>query len=173
MQISSETTLDEYIDLDAETITSEPAVDPTHVDWQQECCEKGIAEVFQSEYTALISDSDDEIANDEKDVREVTASEALDSLDAVKCFAEIYGDKQKDVMLNELIGKVEKPKLQDVRQSSIYIIFKKWSCKLSEMTYNIVRFLPMMTFSSKKSKTLHSEHFLIAHTFFRNSRCLL
>ena len=68
---------------------------------------------------------DDEIANDEKDVRKVTASEALDILDAVKCFAEIYGDKQKDVMLNELIGKVEKPKLQKVRQSTIYIFFKK------------------------------------------------
>ena len=32
-QIPSETTLDEYIDFDEETITSEPAVDPTHVDW--------------------------------------------------------------------------------------------------------------------------------------------
>ena len=38
---------------------------------------------------------------------EVTASEALDSLFAVKCFAEIHGDKQINVMLNELIGKVE------------------------------------------------------------------
>ena len=84
-----------------------------------------MAEVFQSEYTAFISDSDDEIANDEKDVRKVTASEALDILGAVKCFAEIYGDKQQDVMLNELIGKVEKPKLQNVRQSTIYIFFEK------------------------------------------------
>ena len=36
-QISSETTFDEYIGFDAVTITSEPAVDSTHVDWRQEC----------------------------------------------------------------------------------------------------------------------------------------
>ena len=34
-QISSETTFDEYIGFDAVTITSEPAVDSTHVDWRQ------------------------------------------------------------------------------------------------------------------------------------------
>ena len=33
-QTSGETTLDEHIDFYAETITSEPAVDPTHVDLQ-------------------------------------------------------------------------------------------------------------------------------------------
>ena len=31
-QISSETTFDEYINFDAETITSDLTVDPTHVD---------------------------------------------------------------------------------------------------------------------------------------------
>ena len=34
-QISSETTIDEYIGFDTVTITSEPAVDSTHVDWRQ------------------------------------------------------------------------------------------------------------------------------------------
>ena len=58
-------------------------------------------------------------------VRMVTASEALDSLDAVKCFAESHGDKQMNVMLNELIGKVETLKLQNVRQSTIHMFFKK------------------------------------------------
>ena len=62
-QISSETTLDEYIDFDAKTITSEPAVDPTHVDWWKECREKSIAEVLQSEDTVLINDSDNEITD--------------------------------------------------------------------------------------------------------------
>ena len=33
-QISGETTLDEHINFYAETITSEPAVDPTHVDFR-------------------------------------------------------------------------------------------------------------------------------------------
>ena len=78
---------------------------------------------MQSEYTVLINDVDDEIANDEQDIRKVTAFEALDSLDAVKCFAEIHGNKQMNVMLNELIGKVEKRKLQNVRQNTIYIFF--------------------------------------------------
>ena len=33
-QISGETAPDEYIDFDAETITPEPALDLTHVDWR-------------------------------------------------------------------------------------------------------------------------------------------
>ena len=113
------------INFSMETITSEPAVDPTHVGWRQECREKSIAEVLQSEDTVLINDSDDEIADDEQDVRKVTASETLDSLDAVKCFTEIHGDKQMNVMLSELIGKVETLKLQIVRQSTIHMSFKK------------------------------------------------
>ena len=39
-QISSETTLDEYVKFYGETITSKPAVDPTLIDWQQACREK-------------------------------------------------------------------------------------------------------------------------------------
>ena len=69
---------------------------------------------MQSEDIVLINDSDDEIADDEQDFRKVTASKALDVLDAVKCFAESHGDKQMNVMLNELIGKVETLKLDKV-----------------------------------------------------------
>ena len=54
------------------------------VDWRQECREKSIAEALESEDTVLINDSDDEIAFDEQDVRKVTASDALDSLDVAK-----------------------------------------------------------------------------------------
>ena len=43
-----------YMDFDGETITSEPAVDPTHVYWRYECREKSIAEFFQSKDTVLI-----------------------------------------------------------------------------------------------------------------------
>ena len=84
-----------------------------------------ITEVLQSEDTVLINDSDDEIADDEQGVRNVTPSKALDSLDAVKCLAEIHGDKQMNVMLYELLEKVETLKLQDVRQSTIHMLFKK------------------------------------------------
>ena len=110
-----------YMDFSTETIKSEPAVDATH--WRKECREKSIAEVLQSEDTVLINDSDDETADDEQDVRKVKASEALDSLNAVKCFAEIHGDKQMNVMLNEIIGKVETLKLPNVRQSTVHISF--------------------------------------------------
>ena len=37
-------------------------------------------------------------------------------------------------MLNELIGKVETPKLQIVRRSTIHMFFKKWNFKLSQLT---------------------------------------
>ena len=39
-QISSETTLNEFVDFDAETNTSETAADPVHVDWRKVCREK-------------------------------------------------------------------------------------------------------------------------------------
>ena len=53
------------------------------------------------------------------------ASKSLDILDAAKCFAGIHGDKQVNVMLNELIEKVETLKLQNVKQSTIHMLFKK------------------------------------------------
>lgn len=49
---------------------------------------------MNSEGTVLISDSDNKIADDGQDVRKMMASETLDSLDAMKCFAKIDGDKQ-------------------------------------------------------------------------------
>ena len=58
----------------------------------------------------------------------------LDSLDAVKCFAEIHGDKERNVMLKKLIVNVETFKLQNDRQNNIHIFFKKFSCKLSQLT---------------------------------------
>ena len=62
---------------------------------------------MQSEEAVLINNTDDKIFDDEKDVRKLTSSKVLDSLDAAKCFAEIQGDKQMNVVLNELIGEVE------------------------------------------------------------------
>ena len=120
MQISSKTALDEYIDFDAETI-SEQAVDTTPVDWRFR--EKSLTEALQSEDTTLINALDNEIADDEQDARKMTTSKALDSLDVVNCFVEIHGDKQMNVMLNELVEKVETLKLQNVRQSTIRIFF--------------------------------------------------
>ena len=110
------------MDFSMETITSAPAVDSTHVDRRQECREESIIGVLQSEDAVLIYDQDDEIADN---VTKVTVSEILDSLDAVKCFTEIHGDKQMNVMLIELIGKMKTLKLQNFRQSTIRMFFKK------------------------------------------------
>ena len=54
----------------------------------------------------------------------MTASEALDSLDAVKCLTEIHADTQMNAMLNELIGKVETLKLQNVRQTTMHMFLR-------------------------------------------------
>ena len=123
------------------------------LDWQQECREQSIAEVLQSEDALLINDSDGEITDN---VTNVTASETFDIMDAVKCFAEIYGGKQMNVMLIELIGKMKTFKLQNFRQSTIRMFFKN----------KVV--LPMIIFSSKNSKFPYSGHLLIAYIFFRN-----
>ena len=133
-----------------ETITSAPAVGSTHVDPQQECREESIAELLQPEDAVLINDLDDEIADN---VRKVTPCEILDSLDAVKYSTEIHGDKQMNIMLIELIGKMKTLKSQNFRQSTIRMLLK-----------NKVLF-SMIIFSSKKSKTPHSGHLLIACTF--------
>ena len=70
-------------------------------------------DISNQKVLVLISDSDKEFADDEQDVKKMAVSEVLDSLDAVKCCAEIHGDKQMNVMLNELIEKVGTIKLQN------------------------------------------------------------
>ena len=57
-------------------------------------CWKLGRKVLQLEDTVSINDSDIEIAHDGQNVRKVMASEALDSVYVVKCFAEIHEDKQ-------------------------------------------------------------------------------
>ena len=59
----------------------------------------------------------------------MTISEALDSLDRVKNCIEVHGDNEMNMMLNDLIGRVEKLKLKTLRQTNITSILKKWNCK--------------------------------------------
>ena len=42
-----------------------------------------------------------------------------------RIIAEIHGDKQMNVMLNELMVKVEKRKLQNIRQTTIHRYLEK------------------------------------------------
>ena len=46
VQISDETKIDEDIDFDFETVTSEPAVNTQNIDWREESRERRIAEVM-------------------------------------------------------------------------------------------------------------------------------
>ena len=79
----------------------------------RESREKSIAEVFQSKDTVLIKDSDDETTDDQQDNRKVRVSEALDSLYALKCFAEIHGDNHMNVMIiNRKSGNTQVTKRQ-------------------------------------------------------------
>lgn len=54
-----------------------------------------------------------QIPDDKQDFKKVMASQDLDILNAVKCFAYIHGDYPMNVMLNQLMGKEEIPKLLD------------------------------------------------------------
>ena len=46
VQISDETKIDEYIDFDFETVTSEPAGNTQNIDWREESRERRIGEVM-------------------------------------------------------------------------------------------------------------------------------
>ena len=97
----------------------------------------------------------------------MTASETLDSLDAVKYFAVVGRGKQINVMLNELIGEVETLKLQNLRQCTIHII-----CFLRNdvLSFSEV-FIYDIFFFEKKSEILYSRHLFLVDTFFRDRRC--
>ena len=125
-QISDETTIDEYIDFDFETVTSEPAVNTQNVDWRQESRERSIAEVIHLEDVASsVNESGDEADEPDEGKITLTVSEALESLDGVKNCIEVHGDNEMNMMLNDLIGRVEKLKLKTLRQTNITSFLKK------------------------------------------------
>ena len=55
----------------------------------------------------------------------LTVSEALESLAVVKICIEVHGDNEMDMMLNDLIGRVEKLKLKTLWQTNISSFLKK------------------------------------------------
>ena len=122
VQISDETAIDEYIDFDFVIVTSEPAVNTQNVDWRQESREISIAEVIYLEDVASsVNESSDEAGEPDKGKITLTVSEALESLDRVKNCIEVHGDNEMNMMLNDLIGRVEKLKLKT--------FLKKLHCK--------------------------------------------
>ena len=127
-QISDET----IIDFDFETVTSEPAVNTDwrllilNVDWRQEFCERSIAKVIHLEDVASsVNESGDEADEADEGKITLTLSEALESLDGVKNCIEVHGDNEMNMMLNDLIGRVEKLKLKTLRQTNITSFLKK------------------------------------------------
>ena len=125
-QISDETTIDEYIDFNFETVTSEPAVNTQNVDWRQESRERSIAEVIHLEDVASsVNESGDEADEPDEGKITLTVSEALESLDGVKNCIEVHRDNEMNMMLNDLIDRVEKLKLKTLRQPNITSFIKK------------------------------------------------
>ena len=126
-RISAETSVDDYIDFNRETVTSEPSIDPLDVDWRQTCREKSINEVIQ-DVTCVEVDTvqNDSSSGEDEDIATniVTSSEALQCLDGVKRYAEVHGDVLLNNMLNELIGKMESIKLKNLKQCGIKQFFK-------------------------------------------------
>ena len=115
-QLSSEATLEEYIDFDADIIASEPDIDPLNVDWRQDSREKSIRDVVNAhreDEANRESDDETETADlpTEIDTASLTASEAIRRLDEVKQFAEVHGDNDLNMALNDLIGRFEALKL--------------------------------------------------------------
>ena len=115
-QISDETTIDEYIDFDFETVTSEPAVNTQNVGWRQESRERTIADVIHLEDVASsVNEPGDEADEADGGKITLTASEALESFDGVNNCIEVHGDNKMNTMLNDLISRAERLKLNTLR----------------------------------------------------------
>ena len=88
-RISDETTIDEYIDFDFETVTSEPAVNTQNADWGQESRERSIEEVIHLEDVASsVNVSSDKADEPDEGKITLTVSGALESQIALQ-FMEI------------------------------------------------------------------------------------
>ena len=55
----------------------------------------------------------------------LTVSDVLESLDGVQNSIEVHGDNEMNMMLNDLIGRVEKLKLKALWQTNISSFLKK------------------------------------------------
>ena len=75
--------------------------------------------------TSSVNESGDEADEPDEGKITLTVSEALESLDGVKNCIEGHGDNEMNMMLNDLIGKVEKLKLKILRQTNITSFLKK------------------------------------------------
>ena len=80
-QISAETIIDEFIIIDGDRVTLELAVDTLSIYWRQ-----------VSRQIILMM---------------MTARKALPSVDRVKAFIEVQGDNELNIILGDIMGKVE------------------------------------------------------------------
>ena len=111
---------------DFEAVPSEPGVNTQNVDWKQGSRERSIAEVIHLEdVESSVNESGDEADEADEGKITLTVSEALENLDGVKTCIEVHGDNEMNMMLNDLIGRVEKLKLKTLRQTNITSFLKK------------------------------------------------
>ena len=75
--------------------------------------------------TSSVNESGDEADEPDEGKITLTVSEALESFDGVKNCIEGHGDNEMNMMLNDLIGRVEKLKLKILRQTNITSFLKK------------------------------------------------
>ena len=74
---------------------------------------------------SAVNESGDEADEPDEGKITLTVSEALESLDGVKNCIEGHGDNEMNMILNDLIGRVEKLKLKILRQTNITSFLKK------------------------------------------------
>ena len=72
-----------------------------------------------------VNESGDEADESDEVKITFTVSETLESLDGVKNCIEVHGDNEMNMMLNDLIRRVEKLKLKTFRQTNITSLLKK------------------------------------------------
>ena len=72
-----------------------------------------------------VNESGDEADEPDEGKITLTVSEALESLDGIKNCIEVHGGNEMNMMLNDLIGRVEKLKLKTLRQTNIITSFLK------------------------------------------------
>ena len=125
--VSSDCSVDEYLDADNSTATCEE-VDADKVDWRETSRQECVDEVVNGKEETIDSNLDDEDDANKSSSSDttVTAKEALYLLDKVQLFA-AYNDEQGNLqkVVADIISMVKGFSIHSKKQSSITDFFKK------------------------------------------------
>ena len=122
-QLSCETDIYKYINIDIEVVASLQAISQLMVDLRQETRNKSIAEVMETSNAAAQeanqSKEEPEIVIDENESRNITAAGTLKKLVKVKNLIEVNGNDHLNMIFNELIENVEQVNLKNQKQKDV------------------------------------------------------